>query len=137
MKVVYIHKYNNRKLYKPLHPCYEDMLRMCANDLTVAGFRGTVRVILQTGKSREQSRYCGTCLYSTTSIPTIYVYTYRRRIMTNVDTIAHEFGHISHYVTIPESKHWKYEQKEWYANKYAELMIERFHAQRSTANWAA
>ncbi len=133
MKILYTHKYNRRILRKSLHPCYRDMLQLCANDLAADGFHGSVRLILQTGKSREQSRSYGVCDYFNGIIPKIYIYTRYRRVMTNVDTIAHEFGHISHFFTVPESRYWSSEKKEQYACKYAALMMERFHAQRRAA----
>ena len=137
MKVIYIHKYNCQKLHKPLHPCYEEILRLCMDDLSANGFTGNVHLILQTGKSQSQSKWYGLCDYFAQPMPKVYIYTYRHRVMTNVNTIAHEFGHISHYVTLPHSRYWNSRLQEQYANQYAALMLQHFHFNRTKRKLAA
>jgi len=125
MVVSYVHKHNRRTLRKALDERIRRMLQLCADDLTRSGFAGKVRVIFQTGKSRVQARLYGLCCFFHPT-PTIYIYTRYCRIKTILDTIAHEFGHVAHFVLFPESRtHWCKAYREKFAVMYAQIMLER------------
>lgn len=132
MKIHYIHKRNAIRVHKELHPWYLEMLQLCANDLSACGFNGSVQVVFQLGKAQSRDHLLGQCLYTPrTQRTSVYIYTYYQRVMTNVATIAHEFGHVSHFVTATESAWWPTSRKEQYACMYEKLMVERFHAIRA------
>lgn len=125
--IQWVFKHNRRVVNQPLHDLYRLMLQMCANDLTADGVNLRARVIFQMGKSRNQTSCYGLCDYFCQSLPTIYIYTYRRRVNTVLNTIAHEFGHVGHFATQPVSRQWPSVKMERYANLYEKLMRERFN----------
>ena len=125
--VTVLHKRNRQTLYKPLDERIRRMLQLCADDIGLS-FKGTIRVIFQTGASRAQRRLLGLCCFFHHPAPTIYIYTRYQRIKTILSTIAHEFGHVSHFVLYPESAtHWCNTYRETFADKYAEIMMQRWN----------
>jgi len=128
MVVNYVYKRNRRTFYKQLDQRIRQMIQLCADDLTLSGFTGEVQIIFQTGKSRAESHLHGMCCFFRRPLPTIYIYTRYRRIMTILDTIAHEFGHIAHFVLYPKSHtHWCKDYREQFAERYAKIMLERWN----------
>lgn len=126
MQIVFTHKRNGKVFSKPLPSEYRTMLQLCANDLVAMGWNGKVRVVFQTGQSQIANRIYGYCEYAKGHVPIVYVYTYRQRKQTVLKTLAHEFGHVSHFVTIPTSMRWSKAHKEQYAELYETLMFQRY-----------
>lgn len=125
--VTVIFKRNRHTLRKALDERIRAMLQLCADDLTRSGFLGKVRVVFQTGKSRVQARLYGLCDFFRPT-PTIYIYTRYQRLHTLLDTIAHEFGHVAHFVLYPKSRtHWCREYREKFAVLYAQVMLQRLN----------
>lgn len=128
MKIVCVYKKNRNRMAVSVHPRIRHMLQLCADDLTSAGYDGLVKVIFQTGRSHAQSLLYGLCWYKHRPTPLIYIYTYRRRVPSIINTIAHEFGHVSHFYAIPSSSRWTNEKAEQYAELYEKLMRKHFDA---------
>jgi hypothetical protein len=125
--VTVIWKRNHREIRKTLDERIRRMLQLCADDIARSGFRGNVRVIFQTGKSRVQQRLLGLCCFFRPT-PTIYIYTRYQRLKTLLETIAHEFGHVSHFVLYPKSRtHWTKEYREQCANRYEAIMMQHWN----------
>lgn len=128
MVVTFVFKRNRHTLRKALDQRIRQMLQLCADDLTRSGFAGRVRVVFQTGKSRIQRRLYGLCCFFRPT-PTIYIYTRYCRMNTILDTIAHEFGHVAHFVLYPKSHtHWSHDYREKFAVMYAQIMMQRLGA---------
>lgn len=133
MDIVYTFKRNHCWVDRRIPPAFLRMLELCQQDLH--RFQFTVDVIFQTGISRNHDRYLGLCSLSKTDPcrMTIHLYTYRRPQLLMAKTIAHEFGHVQHYLMHPGSWSWPEKKAEDYANQYADQMMQRF-ASTFTAN---
>jgi len=125
--MTYIYKRNRTPLRRSLDWRVRAMMQLCLDDLSRSGMDHRLHVVLQTGRSKTQSRYFGLCYYFWNQ-PTIYVYTYRRRMRAVLMTLAHECGHVAHFVLYPQSQLWMTAHKELFADRYARLMMERFEA---------
>lgn len=114
------------------------MLNACVSDLHHAGVICRAEVVFQTGQSRTQRQFCGLYQFdpSVLRFDRIWIYTYRRKVEDVVITIAHEFGHLAHYRTVPGSVNWSNNLMEQYANLWAKAMYNRLYGSAKHALWS-
>lgn len=125
MKVFYQYKYRNQTFHQELHPWHEAVIQKCLSDFRECGiYDGEIQIIFQTAPSVRRDRWYGRCFYNHfgSNRHLIYLYTYRHWTRTIGKTIAHEFGHIRHFVTKPESHYWIKREREAYANWYESII---------------
>lgn len=121
------HKRGNKNLdMHKIHVWHRRMLSLCLLDLHSIGMNGHhIEVIFQIGHSLNSDKYLGLCRYDHTIFHwhRIWIYSYRHRVPTVMNTIAHEMGHIRHHFLVPDSINWGYKAVEEYANTYAIEMV--------------
>lgn len=134
----YVVKRNRTWLKPNLYHAYKRMINLCAVDLARSGVIARVLVTFQTGRSRSQNEWCGLYEFdpSINHFDHIWIYTYGRKAEDILMTIAHEFGHMAHYRTVPTSYYWSDNLMEQYANLWAKATYNRFLGNETLALWA-